>query len=91
MQHEIEDLECQLQDNMKIVESFDSKQYNTDIGKCILQLQSLDLPCDKMGQIIQTVRSSFQLYLSSNLFGQIFSDFAVLFPFGFSLLLALHY
>ena len=61
MQHEIEDLECQLQDNMKIVESFDSKQYNTDIGKCILQLQSLDLPCDKMGQIIQTVSENIKV------------------------------
>jgi len=61
MQHEIEDLECQLQDNMKIVESFDSKQYNTDIRKCILQLQSLDLPCDKMGQIIQTVSENINV------------------------------
>jgi hypothetical protein len=29
--------------------------YNTDIRKCILQLQSLGLSCNKMGQIIQTV------------------------------------
>jgi hypothetical protein len=43
------------------VESFDSKQYNTDIGKCILQLQSLDLPCDKMGQIIQTVSENIKV------------------------------
>jgi hypothetical protein len=134
-------------------------QYNTDIQKCILQLQSLSLPCNKLGQIIPTANenifkvdipkspcrttiqniideghylsrkqvgsaltktenwdlladctsrdgrkildaillspfvhlSSFQLYLSSNLLGHIFSYFAVLFPFGFSLLLALHY
>jgi hypothetical protein len=30
-------------------------QCNTDIRKCILQLQSLGLSCNKLGQIIQTV------------------------------------
>ena len=54
----VDDLECQLQAPDNILNVYDGSKYSDNLRKCVLQLQSLDLPCNKIGQVIDSVSSN---------------------------------
>ena len=58
LEQTIDDLECQLKDRVNIIDTHDGQKYTDDLRKCVMQLQSLDLPCNKIGPVLDSVSTN---------------------------------